>query len=158
MANAEDTLPGVPLADTDTPAASVADVDGSSGDAGSTANVAKNTALMSVATLGSRITGLLRTWVMAFALGNTLITSAYQVANNMPNVIYDLVAGGMLGAAFIPVYLLQKEREKQAGANHFANNMLNITAVVLGALSLVAAIFAPAVIATQTFTVDSSAE
>ena len=121
-------------------------------------SVAKSTALMSAATLISRVTGLVRTWVMAFALGNTLVTSAYQVANNMPNVIYDLVAGGMLGAAFIPVYLLQKEREKQAGANHFANNMLNITAVVLGALSLVAAIFAPAVIATQTFTVDSSAE
>ena len=158
MANAEDTLPGVPLADTDTPSASVADVDGSSGPEGSAATVAKNTALMSVATLGSRVTGLLRTWVMAFALGNTLITSAYQVANNMPNVIYDLVAGGMLGAAFIPVYLLQKEREKQAGANHFANNMLNITAVVLGALSLIAAIFAPAVISTQTFTVEATAE
>ena len=158
IANAEDTLTGLPLADTDTPTSLVADVDGSSGPEGSSAAVAKNTALMSVATLGSRITGLARTWVMAFALGNTLITSAYSVANNMPNVIYDLVAGGMLGAAFIPVYLLQKERLARRGADYFANNMLNITAVVLGALSLIAALFAPAIIATQTFTVENTAE
>ena len=158
MANAEDTLAGVALADSDTPTSSVADVDGSSGPEGSSATVAKNTALMSVATLGSRITGLLRTWVMAFALGNTLITSAYTVANNMPNVIYDLVAGGMLGAAFIPVYLLQKERAGQAGGNLFANNILNLFAIILGAVSLLAAIFAPAVMSTQTFTVEASAE
>ena len=188
-ANAEDSLPGVALADTDTPTAAVADVDGSSSggtgapgeaatpggtasgaavaipvspdapaSAASDSRVARNTALMSVATLGSRVTGLIRTWVMAFALGNTLITSAYSVANNMPNVLYDLVAGGILGAAFIPVYLLQKERAGQDGGNLFANNILNLTIVVLGILSLVAAIFAPAVIATQTFTVENTAE
>ncbi|MBQ1450642.1 MAG: murein biosynthesis integral membrane protein MurJ, partial [Eggerthellaceae bacterium] len=65
---------------------------------------------MSIATLFSRATGLIRTWAMAFALGNSLITSSYQVANNMPNVIYELVAGGLLAAAFLPVYMLEKER------------------------------------------------
>ena len=72
-------------------------------------SVARSTLLMTIATLGSRATGLIRTWAMAFALGNGLITSAYQVANNMPNVIYELVAGGLLAAAFLPVYLTQKE-------------------------------------------------
>ena len=57
-------------------------------------SVARSTAVMAVATLGSRATGLIRTFVMAYALGNTLITSAYQIANNMPNLIFDLVAGG----------------------------------------------------------------
>ena len=163
IAGAEDSLPGVPAADTDSPTAGVADIDGSSANPhsptyDSSTGVAKNTALMSVATLGSRVTGLLRTWVMAFALGNTLSTSASTVANNMPNVIYDLVAGGMLGAAFIPVYLLQKERAGQRGGNLFANNILNLFAIILGVFSLLAAIFAPAVMATQTFTVESSAE
>lgn len=116
-------------------------------------SVAKSTALMSAATLISRVTGLVRTWAMAFALGNTVITSAYQVANNMPNVVFDLVAGGLLGAAFIPVYLLEKERAGSEGGNAFANNLLNITVIVLGALSVLSAIFAPQLIATQTFTV-----
>ena len=40
----------------------------------SSGSIARSTALMTVATLGSRATGLVRTWVMAFALGNTFIT------------------------------------------------------------------------------------
>lgn len=123
-----------------------------------TPSVAKSTALMSIATLGSRITGLLRTWVMAFALGNTVVTSAYQVANNMPNVIYELVAGGLLAAAFVPVYLLQKEVKDGDNGSSFASTMLNLCIVVLGILSLLATFFAPAVIATQTFTISNTAE
>jgi len=122
------------------------------------ASVAKNTALMSLATLGSRATGLLRTWVMAFALGNTMITSAYQVANNMPNVLFDLIAGGLIGAAFIPVYMLEKERKGEKAANGFGNNILCLTTVVLGIITILATIFAPQVIATQTFTVGETAQ
>ena len=117
------------------------------------AAVARSTALMSVATLGSRVTGLVRTWAMAFALGNSLITSAYQVANNMPNVVFDLVAGGLLGAAFIPVFLLEREKKGDAGGNAFACNLLNLTIIVLGILSILSSLFAPQLIATQTFTV-----
>ena len=120
--------------------------------------VAKSTALMSAATLISRLTGLVRTWAMAFALGNTLVTSAYQVANNMPNVVFDLVAGGLLGAAFIPVYLLEKEKKGDAGGNDFACNLLNLTIIVLGALTLLSSLFAPQLIATQTFTVGETDE
>ena len=113
---------------------------------------------MSAATLISRVTGLVRTWAMAFALGNSLITSAYQVANNMPNVVFDLVAGGLLGAAFIPVYLLEKENKGENGGNEFAVNLLNLTIIVLGALTLLSSLFAPQLIATQTFTVGETDE
>ena len=120
--------------------------------------VAKSTALMSAATLISRLTGLVRTWAMAFALGNSVITSAYQVANNMPNVVFDLVAGGLLGAAFIPVYLLEKEKKGENGGNEFAVNLLNLTIIVLGVLTLVSSVFAPQLISTQTFTVGETDE
>ena len=55
-------------------------------------SILKNTGLITLCMLGSRVTGLLRTWAMAFALGNTLLTSAYQIAYNMPSMI--LRAGG----------------------------------------------------------------
>ncbi len=122
------------------------------------ASVAHSTALMSVATLGSRATGLIRTWVMAFVLGNSFLTSSYQVANNMPNTIYELVVGGILGAAFIPMFLLQKEQKGEDGANNFACNILNLFLIILGFLTLAAAIFAPQVIWTQTFAEGSSQE
>ena len=115
-------------------------------------SILRSTGIMTMATLLSRATGLLRTWTMAFALGNTLITSAYQVANSMPNVIFDLVAGGILGTAFLPVYLLQKERFGQKGADGFASNVLNISLVALGVLAILSTIFASPVITTQTFT------
>ena len=113
---------------------------------------------MTAATLVSRVTGLVRTWAMAFALGNTMMTSAYQVANNLPNVIYDLVAGGLLAAAFLPVLLLELERNGRDGFNRFGSNILNICLVVLGALSIIATIFAEPLVFTQTFTVDQGGQ
>lgn len=122
------------------------------------ASVVKNTSLMTVATLASRVTGLLRTWAMAFALGNTLLTSAYQVANNLPNVVYDFVAGGLLSAAFLPVLLLENKRAGKAGFNRYGSNILNLTMLLLGVLTLLSIIFAEQVVATQTFTVGATAE
>ena len=121
-------------------------------------SIAKSTGIMTAATLLSRITGLGRTWAMAFALGNTLVTSAYQVAYNMPSVIYDLVAGGIIGTAFLPIYLLQREKLGAEGGDRFASNVLNLAVVVLGVLSVLASVFAPQIIATQTFTVEDTAQ
>ena len=121
----------------------------------SSSSILKNTSLITLATLGSRITGLLRTWAMAFALGNTLLTSAYQIAYNLPSMIYDLAVGGVLATAFLPLYLLQKEKEGDKGAQKFSSNILSITLIILGVLALLCSIFAPAVIETQTFTVES---
>lgn len=118
----------------------------------------KSTGIMTAATLLSRITGLGRTWAMAFALGNTLISSAYQVAYNMPSVIYDFVAGGIIGTAFLPIYLLQREQKGRKEGDAFASNLLNIAIVVLGVLSILASVFAPQIIATQTFTVENTSE
>ena len=111
--------------------------------------------LMTAATLLSRITGLLRTWAMAFALGNTLIASAYNVANNMPNIIFELVAGGILTAAFLPLYLTLKEQEGQARSDTYASNLLNITFLVLSCISIICIVGAPYAVATQTFSAQS---
>ena len=117
-------------------------------------SIIKNTGLITLCTLGSRVTGLLRTWAMAFALGNTLLTSAYQIAYNMPAMIYELAASGVLATAFLPLYLLQKEKAGNKGAYDFASNILSITIIILGVLTLACSFFSPAVIETQTFTVD----
>ena len=112
--------------------------------------VARSTALMSMATLASRVTGLARTFVMGAAVGTTFVASAYQIANTMPNMIYELVAGGLLNAAFVPLYLLQMEKNGREGGNRYASNLLNIVILIMGVLSVLATIFAPQVIATQT--------
>jgi len=114
-------------------------------------SVARSTATMSVATLLSRFTGLIRTVAMAMALGNTLFTSEYYIANNLPNMLYELVAGGVLTTAFLPIYLAQLEKRGRDGAAKFSSNLLSISAIALSLVVLLATIFAPQVIFTQSF-------
>ncbi|MCF0105057.1 MAG: murein biosynthesis integral membrane protein MurJ [Eggerthellaceae bacterium] len=95
---------------------------------------------------------------MAFTLGNTLVTSAYNVANNLPNVIYELVAGGLLFAAFIPIYLQEKEKFGQEQANRFGSNVVNILTISLGLISVLATFFAAPIVGTQTFTLNADSK
>ncbi|MDR3037528.1 MAG: murein biosynthesis integral membrane protein MurJ [Coriobacteriales bacterium] len=124
--------------------------------AASQPSVARSTATMSAATLLSRVTGFVRTWAMAFALGNTVLTSAYSIANNLPNQLYELVAGGVLTTAFLPIYLAQLEKRGKDGATSYASNLLSIGAIILGVVVVVATIFAPQVVFTQTFLTKNS--
>ncbi len=80
----------------------------------------------------SRVLGFVRTWTMAFALGSTLLSSSYQVANNLPNQLYELVMGGMLVTAFLPVYMSVKKKLGQQAGNEYASNLLTIVVVFLG--------------------------
>ena len=119
-------------------------------------SVGASAALMSVCVLFSRITGFLRTWAMAFALGSSFLSSSYQVANNLPNMLYELVMGGMLVTAFLPVYVSVKKKSGDAAGNEYASNLLTIVTLFLGALSLVCMLFPSFVIYTQTFYSDQS--
>ncbi|MDR1013687.1 MAG: murein biosynthesis integral membrane protein MurJ [Coriobacteriales bacterium] len=114
-------------------------------------SVGRSTATMSAATLLSRATGFVRTWAMAFALGNTVLVSAYTIANNLPNMLYEFVAGGVLTTAFLPIYLAQLEKRGKEGAASYASNLLSLSAIALGIVVLVATVFAPQVIFTQSF-------
>ncbi len=117
--------------------------------------VVRSTLTMSMATLLSRITGFARTWACAFALGNTLLASSYNIANNVPNMLYELIAGGILSTAFLPVYLAHLEQKGKQDAGIFASNLMGLAIMALGLISLLGSIFAPQVIATQTFMSDS---
>jgi putative peptidoglycan lipid II flippase len=125
-------------------------------EAGKKQSVAKSTGMMSALILLSRVTGFIRTWAMAFALGNTYLASAYSLANNLPNMIYELVAGGVLSTAFLPIYLQVRNSSSRDDANRYASNLLSLVLVVLGAVSVLASIFAPQVMVTQTLFNSSS--
>lgn len=127
------------------------------GDAsGNAANIGSSAALISVFVIISRITGFMRTWAMAFALGSTMLASSYQVANNLPNMLYELVVGGMLVTAFLPVYISVKNKLGMRGGNEYASNLLSLTFIVLGIVAIACTIFAPALIYTQSFMNDQS--
>lgn len=113
--------------------------------------VGRSAAMMSVLVIISRLTGFLRTWGQAAALGVTVTASCYTVANNLPNQLYELVMGGMLATAFLPVYLSVKERSGREGANRYTSNLLSIVMLILGAVTLLSFVFAAQVVWTQSF-------
>lgn len=128
------------------PAAAVTDGGAEVGEA-----VSRSAALISLCVMISRITGFIRTWAMGFAMGTTLLSSSYQVACNLPNQLYELVMGGMLVTAFLPVYVSLRKREGVERANAYASTLMGIVLVFLGAVALLATVFAPQVVWTQMF-------
>ncbi|WP_296013291.1 murein biosynthesis integral membrane protein MurJ [uncultured Adlercreutzia sp.] len=114
-------------------------------------SVGASAALISICVIISRITGFARTWAMAFALGSTFVSSSYQVANNLPNMLYELVMGGMLVTAFLPVYLSVKKQLGDRRGNEYASNLLTIVVVLLAAVSVLCMVFAAQIIYTQSF-------
>lgn len=121
-----------------------------------TPEVGTSAALISICTIISRVTGFARTWAMAFALGATFVSSSYQVANNLPNMLYELVMGGMLTTAFLPVYLSVKKSLGKKQSQEYASNLLTIVVLGLGAIALLCILFPAQVIYTQTFYSDQS--
>ena len=109
-------------------------------------SVGASAALISICVIISRITGFARTWAMAFALGSTFVSSSYQVANNLPNMLYELVMGGMLITAFLPVYLSVKKQLGDRRGNEYASNLLTIVVVLLAIVSVLCMVFAGQII------------
>lgn len=114
-------------------------------------SVSSSTFLMSACVIASRITGFIRTWAMAFALGSTLLSSSYQVANNLPNMLYELVAGGLLVTAFLPVYISIKNRLGEEAGNRYASNLLSIVTLFLIVVAVLCMVFPSMVVYTQSF-------
>lgn len=119
-------------------------------------SVGNSAALISICTIISRITGFLRTWSMAYALGATFLSSSYQIANNLPNMLYELVMGGMLTTAFLPVYMSLKKKSGKAAGEDYASNLMTLVVIALAILSVICMIFPSQIIFTQSFYSDQS--
>lgn len=119
--------------------------------------VARSTAIMSVSTTLSRVTGFVRTWTIAYALGVTALSSAYSVANNIPNMIFELVAGGVISSLFIPIFLEQWEKRGEEDAWEYASYLFNLTTIVLALVAVFGTVFAEQFVRTQTFRSGSGA-
>ncbi len=108
----------------------------------------RSSAVVAVGTGLSRVTGFARTAVLAWALGATALAEAYNLANNTPNLLYDLVLGGILSATLVPVVVESMTEEDEDGISAVATV---ITVILLAATILTVAV-APAIIALYNLT------
>lgn len=108
-------------------------------------SLARATAVMTVGTVLSRITGLGRIVAITAALGITenKLTDVYNVANTAPNIIYELILGGILTSVFVPVFVELLEKEGRERAWEIGSAIINVALVVLVALAAIGIAAAP---------------
>ena len=108
------------------------------------ARIGRATMILSGAFIASRILGLLRTSMFAYVFGTGITSDAFLQAFLVPDLIFNIVAGGALSSAFIPVfthYMIGERDEKTAW--HVASSALNLAIAIMMGLALLAIIFAP---------------
>ncbi len=107
------------------------------------ARIGRATIILTIAFVASRVLGLVRTSMFAFVFGTSVTSDAYVQAFLVPDLIFNIVAGGALSSAFIPVFtkhIVSDHDEKTAW--HIASSALNLAIAVMMALALIAIIFA----------------
>ncbi|SEG44096.1 putative peptidoglycan lipid II flippase [Actinacidiphila yanglinensis] len=109
---------------------------------GKAGNILKSSALMAAGTLVSRVTGFVRTLVIAAAIGVATLGDSYAVANVLPTMIYILTIGGGLNSVFVP-QLARAMKNDEDGGSAYANRLLTVVMVVLGGIVAITVAGAP---------------
>jgi putative peptidoglycan lipid II flippase len=94
----------------------------------------------------SRVTGLLRFVALAWALGQTPLADSYNLANTTPNMLYDVVLGGVLSATFIPVFVDRLANRNEDEAFDSISAVCTVSVVVLLTTTLAALLLAPDIV------------
>ncbi|PWI16670.1 murein biosynthesis integral membrane protein MurJ [Streptomyces sp. Act143] len=109
---------------------------------GKAAGLMKSSAVMAAGTMVSRLTGFIRSALIVAALGTAFLGDAFQVAYQLPTMIYILTVGGGLNSVFVP-QLVRAMKEDDDGGEAFANRLLTLVMVALAALTAIAMFAAP---------------
>jgi putative peptidoglycan lipid II flippase len=103
--------------------------------------------IVSAAFVASRALGLLREIVISAQFGTSAELDAYLAAFRIPDILFQLIAGGALGSAFIPTFTAYLAREDERGAQALAVTVINLVLALLAAIALVVALTAPWLVA-----------
>ena len=106
----------------------------------------KNTSVVGLTTLLSRVTGLLRDMVYSQAFGAGTLMDAFLVAFKIPNFLRRLFAEGAFSQSFVPVISEYKVRREQAAVRELVGDVTGTLGVVLFVVSLIGVVAAPLII------------
>jgi putative peptidoglycan lipid II flippase len=101
---------------------------------------------MAVGTTLSRVTGVGRVIALTLALGGGGFADAYNLANTTPNIIYDVVLGGVLSATFVPVFVDHLSTRKTKEAWQAISAVVTVTVTVLIVSSVAFFLLTPSII------------
>ncbi len=104
-------------------------------------SLVRSSSVMAVGTLASRGTGFLRTLMLVYALGVTPVANAYNNANTLPNIVYDLMLGGILTSVLVPLLVNAAKRDADRG-EAYDQRMFTLATSALLAVTVVATLAA----------------
>ena len=100
-------------------------------------NEARSSAIMAAGTLVSRFLGFGKTWMLGTALGlGSTVNDTFINANNLPNLIFLLVAGGVFNAVLVP-QIIKASKAPDRGADYISRLLTLAVLVLLGLTALV---------------------
>jgi len=97
--------------------------------------------VMALGTIISRATGFIRNILAVAVLGTALLADTYNVANTMPNILYNLLVGGALTAIFVPQLI--RSFDDDDGGEGFASRLVTVISAILLALVIAGVLLAP---------------
>jgi putative peptidoglycan lipid II flippase len=109
-------------------------------------SLGRSTRSMAIGTVASRGTGFLRNAAIVAVLGVHSVGDAYNVANTTPNIVYELLLGGILTSVVVPL-LVRAAKNDSDGGESYAQRLLSLVVVALFAASVLLVVFAPQLVA-----------
>jgi putative peptidoglycan lipid II flippase len=105
-------------------------------------SVMRNSAVMAAGTVFSRASGFIRSALLAAALGNALHADVFNIANTIPNMLYILLAGGVINAVLVPQLVRSLKNDADAG-DAYTNRVLTLAGAFLAAVTVLLIVAAP---------------
>ncbi len=99
-------------------------------------NLFRAAALIAAITVVARLAGFLRTFVFARTVGSSCVGVVYQTANTVPNIVFDIVAGGTLTALVVPLVAPHLATGDRQAAGRTVSALLSWAIVSLCAVGL----------------------
>lgn len=109
----------------------------------STKQVARSASIVMFAIFLSRVLGFVRERAIASVFGRGLAADAFFAAFGIPDLMYQLLVGGVISSAFIPIFTQYLTAEDEKEAWYIASSFVNFTAIMLLILTILGIIFAP---------------
>lgn len=98
---------------------------------------------MAAGTMASRLTGFAKLVALAYAMGFTRLTDSYNLANVTPNIVYELVLGGILSATLVPLFVERLATDDDDDAWRAISAVVTVAAALLVVVTAVFVVIAP---------------
>ena len=112
-------------------------------------STARSSLIMAAGTVTSRVLGFARAVLLAVTIGVTTdAADAFGVANQLPNNVYAIIAGGVLNAVLVPQII--KARKHKDGGQTYIDRLLTLIIVVFASVTVLTTVAAPFLVSLYT--------